>query len=166
MVILNQKSLDVTKVFKYSMVSNWGICSLKKTSFLRMLWSGVVRPARLEINFPRQLTIPRNLCSSLTDLGKGILVTASVFEGSTLIPSDEIMCHKNTRDCFLIWHLVLFSFKPLSLTFKKTFLRRLSCSYKVFPPTTKSLWEFVLPVMSKITKVTSLWKMSLVGWIP
>ena len=44
------------------------------------------------------------------------------------------MCPQNTIDCFLIQHLVLPSFKPLSFIFKKTFLRRSSCSCKVFPP--------------------------------
>ena len=61
----------------------------------------MVRSARLGITFSRLSTIPRNLCSSLTDLGKDILVIASVFEGSILIPSDEIMCPQNKIDCFL-----------------------------------------------------------------
>ena len=40
----------------------------------------------LGVNFPRKLTIPRNLCSSLTYPGKSISVIASVFEGSILMP--------------------------------------------------------------------------------
>ena len=49
---------------------------------------GVEWSARLGINFPGYFTIPRNLYSSITDLDKGILVIASVFEGSILtLPS-------------------------------------------------------------------------------
>ena len=55
-----------------------------------------------EINFPWYLTIPRNLCNSLTDLGKGVLVIASLFERPILIPFDKIMCLKNSINCFLI----------------------------------------------------------------
>ena len=109
--------------------------------------------AKLEIN--RYLTISRNLCSSLNDIRKGILEIASNFEGSVLIPSDEIMCPKNVIHYFVIWYLVLFSFKPLSLIFKKTLLRRSSCFSKVFPHTTLSL-EFALLGMSEIIEVTSI----------
>ena len=66
----------------------------------------------------------------------------------------------------LIWHFVLFSFKPLSLIFKKTFLWRSSCSCKVFPYITKSSWDFVIHGTSEIIEVTSLWKTSLAEWIP
>ena len=133
---------------------------------MRRLWSGVGYSMRLGINFPRFLTIPRNLCSSLTEIGKGILVIASVFEGSILIPSDKIMCPKNTIDCFLIWNLVLFSFKPLSLIFKKTFLRHWSCSWKVFP----HYYEVVLGIHTA-WYVRNNWsnfplKTSLAEWIP
>ena len=112
------------------------------------------------------LTIRRNLCSSLTNPSKGILAIASVVEGKILIPSDEIRCPKNTIDCFLIWHLVLFSLKPFSLISKKTFLRHSSCFCNVFPYTAKSFWELALPGMSEIIEVTSLQKTSLAEWIP
>ena len=126
----------------------------------------VINVSSEEINFPWYLTIPRNLCNSLTDLSKGVLVIASLFEGPILIPFDKIMCPKNSINCFLIWHLVLFSFNPLSLIFKKTFFRHLSCSFNVFPHTTKSCWEFALSGMSKIIEVTSLWKTSLFLLLP
>ena len=64
-----------------------------------------------------------------------------------------------------MWHLVLFSFKPVSLIFKKAFVKRSSCSCKVFPNATKSSWEFILPGMSEINEVTSLWRTSLAEWI-
>ena len=118
------------------MVSNWGFCISKKTSFFRRLWSGIVYPERLRINFPRLLIILKNFCNSLTDLRKGLLVMASILEGSPLLPSSEIMCPKNIIDCFLTWYLVLFSFKWLPPIFKKNFLRLSSCSSKVFLYTT------------------------------
>ena len=68
---------------------------------------------------------------------------------------------KNAIDCFLIWHLAFFSFKPFSLIFKESFLRCSSCSCKFFPQTTKSSWGFALTGTSKIIEVTSLWKLHL-----
>ena len=127
-------------------------------------WSGML--GEIRDNFSLQLTIPKSLCSSLAVPGKNILSHASAFERSILIPSDELLCPKNTIVYFLTSNLVLFSFKPLSLIFKKTFLKRWSCSCNVFPHTTKVSWEYVVPGISEITEVTSLWKTLLAEWIP
>ena len=76
------------------------------------------------------------------------------------------MWPKNMIDCFLIRHLDLFSFKPLSFIFKKTFLKHWGCACKVSPHTAKSSWELALPGMSEVIEITSLWKSSLAEWIP
>ena len=66
------------------------------------------------------------------------------------------MCPTNIINCFLIWHLVLFNFKPPSLIFQETFLRHLPSTCKVSPHNMKSSWEIVATGTSEIIEVTFL----------
>ena len=52
-----------------------------------------------------KLGFPKNLWSSVRDCNTDTFVIASVLEGSFLIPSEEIICPKNTIESFQKWHL-------------------------------------------------------------
>ena len=84
---------DVIKVFNFSIVSNWGFCKIK-TSFFKSAHSGAVTSARFGMNLP--ISSPKFFEVHQGIMVQTFFVTMSVLEGSNLIPSEEIICPKNT----------------------------------------------------------------------
>ena len=88
----------VTKNFSFPIASSYGVSSLNSASFFSRVPRGEVNSARFGMNFPKYVIMPTNRWSSLTKFGYGIFAIASIFAGSTFMPSDDKICPRNTMD--------------------------------------------------------------------
>ena len=88
----------VSSNFNFPIASRWDFLSLILTFFFSRIRRGEVTSARFDINFPKYFIMPKNHWSSFTEFGNGIFMIASIFNGSTFTPSDDIICPRNTMN--------------------------------------------------------------------
>ena len=81
--------------FSFLAASNCGVLSLNSTSFFSRVRRIDVTFAKFDMKFPECVIMPKNHWSSCIEFVNGIFVIASIFVGSTFIPSDDI-CLRNT----------------------------------------------------------------------
>ena len=96
--------------------------------------SGADSSLKFGMNFPRQLTIPRNLCRAGTSAGTVISLIAFVLDGSALRPSFVNTWPTQPTSFSRNLHLRRFSLRLTSLAQLSTFLKLASCSPAVLPP--------------------------------
>jgi hypothetical protein len=67
----------------------------KQASPFNKLFKGLTISTKFGMNLLMKLILPKNDCKDFLSLGRGIFLFASILEGSTEIPSLEMICPNN-----------------------------------------------------------------------
>ena len=144
----------------------WASSQYQALSLWRRCRKGVVMSARPGTNFPSLLTMPMNLCSSVTVVGVGKWPIARVFSGSAWTPWASTMCPRNLSLPCENSHFWMFNVRPALWRRTKTAQTRASCSIWFLPWIRMSPIQHMTP--SRPSKMSDMvhWNISGAELIP
>ena len=100
---------------------------LKCVPFRVRLLNGSVMVAKLGMNWELYVAIPSNDLTSLTEVGVGVSINASIFFGSGRVPSFKNISPKNSKLSFRNLHFPKFKVKPFCSSLSRHWASASSC---------------------------------------